>query len=87
MVVLKITDVVRTSELVYYMDEFDAKAVCNLFGNEQTARIRFRIENTATGKKHLTVQLLDKVDYPLLQLQIELKQLIQELIDNDALPW
>ncbi|MEL3908880.1 MAG: hypothetical protein P1P64_07740 [Treponemataceae bacterium] len=86
MVVLKITDIVRTTDLVFYMDEFEATATYNILGVEQKGRIKFRIENTATGQKHLSVQLLDEIDYPILRLQMELKQKISELIKANKLP-
>ncbi len=86
MIVSKITDIVRTSDLVYYMDEFQANAICNILGNEQQTKIEFRVENTATGKKHITVRLLDEIDYPTLPLQIELKKMINDLVVNEQLP-
>lgn len=86
MLVLKITDIVRTSDLVYYIDEFDANAVYNILGDEKEGKIRFKIESTATGDKNIRVEMIDKIDYPTLQLQMELKQAINKLIGENKLP-
>lgn len=86
MVIVKIQDIVRTSDYLYYMNEFSATAVYNILGSKQTGCISFKVENTATGKNNITVRFIDKVDYPVLQLQMEAKQLINELIETNALP-
>lgn len=86
MVVQKITDIVRTSDVLFYIDEFQANAVYNILGNRKDGKIKFRVENTATGEKNISVQLIDKIDYPALQLQMELKRAINKLIGEDQLP-
>ena len=86
MVVSQITDIVRTSELVYYMDEFNALVIYDILGNRTEGKIRFKIENTALGTKNIYITIIDQVDYPALPLKIELKKEIQKLIYDDALP-
>lgn len=86
MVVLDIKDVVRTSDVLYYMDEFQANAVYNILGDKKYGKIEFTVETTATGAKNIKVKMIDKVNYPALQLQIELKKIINKLISEDRLP-
>ena len=86
MVVSQIINIVRTSELVYYMDEFNATVIYDVLGSKQEGRITFRIENTALGTKNISVTIIDEIDYPALPLKMELKKAVQKLVDEDLLP-
>jgi len=81
-----IIDIEKKNSLIYYREEFQAIAVYNLLGKEQKGKIDFLIEVNPIGQKQLFLQLIDKPDYPLLPIRLDLKEKIQHLIDSSALP-
>ena len=86
MLVEDIIDIEKKNSLIYYREEFQAVAVYNLLGKEQKGKIDFLIEVNPIGQKQLFLQLIDKPDYPLLPIRLDLKEKIQYLIDSSALP-
>jgi hypothetical protein len=85
-IVEDIIDIEKKNSLIYYREEFEAIAIYNILGREQTGKINFLIEVNPIGQKHLFLQLIDKPDYPLLPIRIDLKEKIQHLIDSSTLP-
>jgi hypothetical protein len=83
--VVAIKDIVRKDIPIYYrllytgVAEIELKAVGNY-------RIDFSIEVKPTGNKEITVNFLDEVDYPLIPVIRELKQLIDTMHTNGVLP-
>ncbi|MDR3193068.1 MAG: hypothetical protein LBT87_08395 [Treponema sp.] len=50
------------------------------------ARIDFSIEIKPTGHKEIVINLLDKVDYPLVPLNKELKKVLDSMDSTGELP-
>jgi len=85
-IVEDIIDIEKKNSLIYYREEFEAIAVYDILGKEQKGKIRFLIEVDPVGRKQLFLQLIDKPDYPLLPVRLDLKEKIRHLIDSSALP-
>nr|WP_314992231.1 hypothetical protein [uncultured Treponema sp.] len=86
MIVEDIIDIEKKNSLIYYREEFQAVAIYNILGNEQQGRIDFLIEVNPIGQKQLFLELIDKPDYPILPIRLDLKEKIQHLIDSSTLP-
>lgn len=86
MIVEDIIDIQKKNSLIYYREEFEAVAIYNIVGREQTGKIDFLIEVNPIGQKQLFLELIDKPDYPLLPIRLDLKEKIQRLIDSSTLP-
>jgi hypothetical protein len=54
--------------------------------NQVEYRIDFSLEYKPTGQKEISITFIDKVDYPLVPINKELKNYIIELDAADGLP-
>jgi hypothetical protein len=81
-----IKDIVRKDVPIYYRRLYTGVAVLELTTTSSDYRIDFAIEQKPTGVKEITVTFIDKVDYPLLPLNKELKSYIDDLDTNGVLP-
>ena len=86
MIVEDIIDIEKKNSLIYYREEFQAVAVYNILGTEEKGKIQFLIEVDPIGRRQLFLQLIDKHDYPLLPIRLDLKEKINRLIDSSSLP-
>lgn len=86
MIVEDIIDIEKKNSLIYYREEFQAVAVYNILGTEEKGKIQFLIEVDPIGRRQLFLQLIDKPDYPLLPIRLDLKEKINRLIDSSSLP-
>jgi len=55
-------------------------------GTEKDGKIEFIIEYKPTGETEIQVKMIDKLDYPVLQVMMDLKTAIRNLIKNGQLP-
>lgn len=76
----------RKENFIYYRREFHAKAVYELPEGMRTGRIEFTIETEPTGKKDISVKLVDQMEYPLLPLLQALKEYIKYFDRDGQLP-
>lgn len=86
MTVLGISDITRKENFIYYRREFKAQALIDLPGKKHSGEIEFTIETAPTGKKEISVTILDSVDYPLIPIMRNLKEYIKNLDSSGELP-
>jgi hypothetical protein len=86
MKILEVKDVVRKDVPIYYRRFYTGIAVMELINKPVEARIDFSIEIKPTGHKEILVNLLDKVDYPLIPLNKELKKTLDGMDSTGELP-
>ena len=86
MTVLDISNIIRKENFIYYRREFKAEAIIDLPGKKHAGPIEFTIETAPTGKKEVSVTLLDSVDYPLIPIMRNLKEFIIQLDNTGSLP-
>jgi hypothetical protein len=84
--VISIKDMIRKDVPIYYRQLFTGVAVIELNNSPSDYRIDFSIEQKATGQKEITVSFIDKIDYPLVPINKELKNYIGELDNVGGLP-
>ncbi|GAB1481611.1 hypothetical protein MASR2M78_04260 [Treponema sp.] len=83
---VEIIDIVRKDVPIYYRRIFTATAILSLMGQRLQRRIEFTIETKPTGAKDVAVNLIETLDYPLIPILRELKEIINELDKTGALP-
>jgi hypothetical protein len=86
MKVIAIKDIVRKDIPIYYRLLFTGVTSIELSGKVTDYRIDFCIEIKPTGKKEINVTFLDEVDYPLVPVLREMKQIIENMHTNGELP-
>lgn len=86
MTVLEIKDIEKEDTHIYYRQKYMAKAVYSILGTEKTGKIEFLIEHKPSGETDIEVKMIDSMDYPVLQLMIDLKKAVRNLIETNQLP-
>ena len=86
MKVISIKDIIRKDVPIYYRLLYTGVAVIELSRDPEDFRIDFSVEIKPTGHKEVIVTFLDDIDYPLLPVNKELKQLICDMHTNEMLP-
>ncbi len=86
MIVSEIKDIVIKDSHIYYRQIFTAVAVYSILGTEKPGKIEFIVEHKPTGETEIQVKMIDKLDYPVLQVMMDLKNAIRKLIQNEQLP-
>lgn len=86
MTVRSLVDITRKENFIYYRREFHARAVYELPEGERVGKIEFTIETEPTGKKDISVRIIDSVDYPLLPVIAALKEVIRVADYDGTLP-
>ena len=86
MKVISIKDMIRKDVPIYYRKLFTGVAVIEMNNTPTDYRIDFSIEYKPTGQKDISITFLDAIDYPLIPVNKELKNYINELEVNGGLP-
>ena len=86
MKVTEIKNIVRKDVPIYYRRLYSGIAVMELINKPVEIPLDFQIEHKPTGQIEISVLLSEKVDYPLLPLQKELKKFIGDLDSGGKLP-
>jgi 2-methylaconitate cis-trans-isomerase PrpF len=86
MKVVSIKDMIRKDVPIYYRNLFTGVAVIEMNNTQKNYRIDFSIETKPTGQKEITVNFIDTIDYPLLPVTKDLKNLIDEMDSAGSLP-
>ncbi|MDR0441942.1 MAG: hypothetical protein LBH44_00885 [Treponema sp.] len=86
MKIIALKDTIRKDVPIYYRKLYTGVVVIEMSRGPENYRIDFTIEYKPTGQKEITVSFIDKVDYPLIPLNKELKQFIDNLDSGGGLP-
>ena len=86
MKVISIKDMIRKDVPIYYRKLYTGVAVIELNRGPADYRIDFSIEYKPTGQKDISINFLDTIDYPLVPVNKELKNHINELDSSGRLP-
>jgi hypothetical protein len=84
--IISIKDMIRKDVPIYYRKLFTGVAVIEMNNISMDYRIDFSIEYKPTGQKDIGITFLDKIDYPLVPINKQLKNHIIELETNGVLP-
>jgi hypothetical protein len=86
MKITEIKDIVRKDVPIYYRRLYSGIVVMELINKPMEIPLDFQIEHMPTGQTEIGITLLEKVDYPLVPLQKELKKFIGDLDSGGKLP-
>jgi hypothetical protein len=81
-----IKDMIRKDVPIYYSKLYTGVAVIEMGMGPEDYRVDFTIEYKPTGQKEISISFIDKIDYPLVPLNKELKKFIDELDVAGGLP-
>ena len=86
MKITEIKNIVRKDVPIYYRRLYSGIVVMELINKPVEIPIDFQIEHMPTGHTEIGIMFSEKVDYPLVPLQKELKKFIGELDSGGKLP-
>jgi hypothetical protein len=86
MKVIEIKNITRKEMPIYYRRFYTGIAVIELINKSVSVPLEFQIEHKPTGATEVNCTLSEKVDYPLVPLQKELKNFIGALDSGGKLP-
>jgi len=86
MKIVAIKDMIRKDVPIYYRKLFTGVAVIDMNNTHKDYRIDFSIEYKPTGQKDIGISFIDTIDYPLIPLNREFKNFINELEVSGGLP-
>ena len=86
MQIVEIKNIIRKELPIYYRRLYTGTAVMNLVNKPIEVPLEFQIEHKPTGQLEINLTLVEKVDYPLVPLQKELKKFIGDLDSGGKLP-
>ena len=84
--ILEIKDMIRKEFPIYYRRFYSGIAVMELVNSTMEIPLEFQIEHKPTGQTEIALTLGQKIDYPLIPLQKELKKFISALDSDGKLP-
>jgi hypothetical protein len=82
----EIKNIVRKDVPIYYRRLYSGVAVIELINAPIEVSLDFQVEQKPTGQTEISIILAQKVDYPLVPLQKELKKFIGDLDSTGKLP-
>ena len=86
MKVISLKDMIRKDVPIYYRNLFTGVVVIEMNNKQNDYRVDFSIEYKPTGQKEISISFIDTIDYPLIPVNRELKNLIMELEASGGLP-
>jgi hypothetical protein len=86
MKVIEIHTIVRKDVPIYYRRVYSGVASLELLGKRLEKQIEFSVEIKPTGSKEIGVSLQEDVDYPLLPLIKQLREVVAAMERAGALP-
>ncbi len=88
MTVIELSDIVRHGSPILYRRSYNATAVVKhvAAAGTQSVALRFTIEQTATGKPEVTVDIQGPLDYPVLPAKRVLSEHILQMDVQGMLP-
>lgn len=86
MKIIDLTDIVRKDVPIYYRRIYTGTAIMEIFNERLQRSVEFAIETKPTGAKEISVVLMEEVEYPLVPLIKELKEVVSALDKSGVLP-
>ncbi|GMO41224.1 MAG: hypothetical protein Ta2F_17130 [Termitinemataceae bacterium] len=86
MTIDEIKNIIRKDVPIYYRRVYTGIVVLEFAGRKQDITADWTIETSPFGTKETTVNIIDKVDYPLVPLIKDIKKFIDELDENGKMP-
>ncbi|AGT27182.1 hypothetical protein [Borrelia miyamotoi] len=83
---VSLDNIQKQNSHIYYRSVYFAKVVYEYRDSNESKQVKFTIESTPLGEKHVTVEFLDSLNYPVLSLMIAIKKCVIDLDIKGELP-
>ncbi|AHH03148.1 Hypothetical protein BHY_0197 [Borrelia nietonii YOR] len=83
---ISLNNIRKQDSHIYYRSVYFADAFYEYKGSIETKQVKFTIEVTPLGEKHITIDFLDPLNYPVLSLMIAIKRHVIDLDIKGELP-
>ncbi|AJA90020.1 hypothetical protein OY14_00905 [Borreliella chilensis] len=86
MQLISLDNIEKQDSFIYYRNVYFADVVYKYNDILETKKVKFVIEATPLGEKHITIDFLDLLNYPVLKLMVAIKRLVIDLEFKGKLP-
>ncbi|WPM06110.1 hypothetical protein QIA41_03365 [Borreliella sinica] len=86
MQLISLNNIEKQESFIYYRNLYFADAVYEYNNTLEIKKVKFVIEVTPLGEKHITIDFVDLVNYPVLKLMVAIKRLVIDLEFKGKLP-
>ncbi|WP_024654075.1 hypothetical protein [Borrelia persica] len=83
---ISLNNIKKQDSHIYYRSVYFADAFYEYKGSSEIKRVKFAIEMTPLGEKHVTIDFLEPLNYPVLSLMVSIKRHVIELDIKGELP-
>lgn len=83
---ISLDNISKQDSLIYYRRVYFADAFYEYKGFSETKQVKFTIEVTPLGEKHITIDFIDPLNYPVLSLMVAIKRHVIDLDIKGELP-
>ncbi|EEF84838.1 hypothetical protein QIA25_01520 [Borreliella spielmanii] len=86
MQLISLNNIEKKESFIYYRNVYFADVVYKYNDILEVKKVRFVIEVTPLGEKHITIDFIDLLNYPVLKLMVAIKRRIIDLEFKGKLP-
>ncbi|AHH08148.1 hypothetical protein baBA2_000178 [Borrelia anserina] len=83
---ISIDNIRKQDSHIYYRRVYFADAFYECKGSRESKQVKFIIEVTPLGEKHISIDFLESLNYPALSLMIAIKRCVIDLDMKGELP-
>ncbi|QFI14330.1 hypothetical protein QIA37_01480 [Borrelia sp. CA_690] len=86
MQLISLNNIEKQESFIYYRNVYFADVVYRYNGTLEIKKVKFIIEVTPLGEKHVTIDFIDLLNYPVLKLMVAIKRHVIDLEFKGKLP-
>ncbi|WNY66566.1 hypothetical protein [Borreliella lusitaniae] len=86
MQLISLDNIKKQESFIYYRNVYFADALYKYNDVLEIKKVKFVIEATPLGEKHVTIDFVDLLNYPVLKLMVAIKRCIIDLEFKGKLP-
>ncbi|WKC85126.1 hypothetical protein [Borreliella lusitaniae] len=86
MQLISLNNIKKQESFIYYRNVYFADALYKYNDVLEIKKVKFVIEATPLGEKHVTIDFVDLLNYPVLKLMVAIKRRIIDLEFKGMLP-
>lgn len=86
MQLISLNNIEKQDSYIYYRNVYFADVVYKYNDTLEVKKVKFVIEATPLGEKHVTIDFVDLLNYPVLKLMVAIKRRVIDLEFKGMLP-
>lgn len=87
MQLISLNNIEKQESFIYYRNVYFADVIYKYNDILEIKKVKFVIEATPLGEKHVTIDFIDLLNYPVLKLMVAIKRRVIDLEFKGKLPW